>query len=223
MDTTKRYYVFYSVFILSLLISNMSAQESDLPKCNSTVSNGLLIVDVKLNRSEAIKYCEERSGILAPVKTQEDLDELRDELRDCMSLKGKRKLRSVTQYMIGLTFNGSKGFWSDGVEFNSTLHTLFEGESFIAYAEERCYYIWPYKGLFSYSCQELEYTTISFLCKITPASSSVAVIIVVILLIVIVLVAAVAIAYMKKEWINNKVFGTPADNLETNESNTPDE
>ena len=221
MDTTKRYYIFYSVFILSLLISNMSAQESDLPKCNYNLSNGILIVDQPSFRSEAIKYCEERSAILAPVQTQEDLDEIQDELRDCMDSKGEKFYREKTVFMVNLEANYSVAVWSNGVDFKSKLHDLAESRQAhpLPFAVDECYYYRFHSrdGLFSVACKDLEESKVSFLCKIlpaisivTPASSSVAVTVIVILLIVIVLVAAVAIAYKKKEWINNKVFGTPA-------------
>ena len=62
----------------------MSPQQQVLPKHNFNLSNGIMIVDDELNRSEEIKYCVELSEILASLKTQKDLDELWGALGNCM-------------------------------------------------------------------------------------------------------------------------------------------
>ena len=135
--------------------------------------------------------------------------------------------------MLGLKSNISKGIWSDGVEFNSSHDSPRPDKAPPRKRlDEQCYFFsnsWIYKdgeGLSFVECTYLEEKIENgFFCKtfVKPSSSSVAVILVVVLLIVIALIAAVAIAYIKKEWINNKVFGTPAENLETSEKNTSDE
>ena len=199
----------------------MRAHAIGLPKCNYTLSNGITIVDdPPLSRSAAIKYCEERSEILAPLRTQEDLDELRGELRDCMDSKHNELYREGLDYMVGLTANNGKGMWSDGVEFDANLHdSLAEGAAPPPDVFNVCYLLniereikSKSKGLTRSTCEFFEGAKSPFLCMIAPPSqeeeSSVVVTIVVVVLIVIVLSAAVGFGYMKKERINNKVFGT---------------
>ena len=189
------------------------------------------------------------AGILALLKYQKDLDEIRETLSVgiCIDEEGNMQKRYDVDFMVGLTVEKKggiwSGMWSDGVVFNSSHDSLAKDQAppiigaqnlIIATTHGFCYVYnenseksKESKGIRFSSCIAQLTSLRPFLCKLPlPPSSSVTVIIVVVLLIVIALSAAVGIGYMKKKWISNKVFGkliknkvTPANKLKTSEKN----
>ena len=221
--------------LISSLINTM-AEPSCVYNVPTTVGE-IQFFDFGLNRTEAQKHCEDRSSILAPIKTKKVLDEILDYFQPCLH-ENKTLLDRTDQesfYNVGLRSVNGIGTWSDGTLFNASLHDSVEPfqrpgkylpgstiEDSKDDSNETCrfyHYSKKYnKSLIWDGCHLWEHETFPFLCMgpSSPSSlsgpsdssdSSSSVIIIVLILLLVPLIVSLGICYIKRDWIKSKVEG----------------
>ena len=219
--------------LISSLINTM-AEPSCVYNVPTTVGE-IQFFDFGLNRTEAQKHCEDRSSILAPIKTQKVFDEIKDHFVSCSDENGVLQRRKTSHYSIGLRSVNGIGTWSDGTPFDANLHdsvALIYRPGY--YAEDDRFSYKDSKEGSNETCRAYYYraatpsssgVTLSydgchywdeklkpFLCMIpsSPSSSSgssSSVIIIVLILLLVPIIVSLGICYMKRDWIKNKVKG----------------
>ena len=99
------------------------------PKCKNSISTSagkVLIVDDGGNNKVAMKYCEKRSSLLAPIKTRDILEEIAYKLFTCENVNGVLQNRERFEYRVGLGFLDGTTTWSDGTGYNPGVHDTVE-------------------------------------------------------------------------------------------------
>ena len=90
----------------------------------------ILVIDDKLNTTQKVSYYNERSRILAPLKTAEKTQEVGESLIAetdtfrCFDENSTFFERDVTLYVIGLTVIDGDATWSDGTKYDASIYDI---------------------------------------------------------------------------------------------------
>ena len=127
----------------------------------NTKHGDLLIVDEPLNYEESKQVCESLSSVLAPMDNAEIIQEISSHLTPCNATAYHGNIftrsRDVMKWTGGLETYRNKGKWSNGVEYNDTLHdNLFmEGADPVYSLTCKTAYLEPTKKLLAFdSCSD---------------------------------------------------------------------